>query len=125
MKKLERGRSVNMNDKEILNDWFDDVIHWRTTDTEPLRFGRVMRFGKHKGEHIYWLIVTYPNYMEWIVNNTQLKLTETEKWWRDKINEQRWFESRAKVITVGASLMKYDPEYLLPDNIDDPHWAVE
>ncbi len=113
-----------MNDKEKLQKWFNDIVSERTTDTEPLRFGRVMPFGKHKGEHVYWLLVTYPSYMNWITNNTSYRLSEVEEWWRATLDEQRSFERRVNMLDLASEIFKHDPVSMCP-HIDNPHWIVE
>ena len=102
-----------MTDRQILSQKFDDGT---VTETD-LSFGRKMPFGKYKGTCIYYLLVAHPYYMEWILKHTKFTLTETEAWWKDKI------DTIIRVDNLLCGLSSY--LYMGDSNIENPHWIVE
>lgn len=119
-----------MTDKELLEQRFRD----EKVSDEDLAFGRIMPFGKHKGMYLYRLLVKHPYYMNWILENTQFTLTETEAWWKEKIdNEIKRLErvnmtKRMEEYNRYLGESNYDAYYdddLDLGNIEDPYWIVE
>ena len=106
------------NEKELLEKKYqtDKVCE------SDLSFGRIMPFGKYKGKYIYHLLVKHHRYMDWIVNNTQFKLTETEMWWKKKIDD---FIDDCRCDRV---LQAVSPYFMTMGDIeheDNPHAIVE
>lgn len=106
-----------MTDTEILIEKYNGG----NVTEEDLSFGRIMPFGKYKGKYIYHLLVKHWRYMDWIVNNTKFKLTETEKWWKNKIDITIAIV-RADKILNGLPLPSSN---ILMPNIENPHLIIE
>ena len=106
-----------MEDKERLQSLYDSG-HISSSD---LKFGRKIPFGKYKGEYIFFLLAAHPYYMDWVVNNTQFTLNETEAWWKAKADLE--FEAlRADRLIYALKSQMYLGGM---DNEDNPHAIVE
>ena len=86
--------------------------------------GRTMPFGKHKGESILYLLVKHYKYMEWVVNNTQFKLNEVEKWWDDELSDRMDLQ-RVDNILYGLNKTASKMEVIDSFPETNPHWVVE
>lgn len=86
--------------------------------------GRTMPFGKYKGESILYLLVKHYKYMEWVVNNTQFKLNEVERWWDDVLSERMDLQ---RVDNILYGLNKTASKMGVIDSFPEtnPHWVVE
>ena len=105
------------SDKARLTRWYDLGAKGATT----LTFGRKMPFGKYKGMYMYCLIIKHPMYLNWILDNTQFRLTETEEWWKRQIDTDIEKYRANRLILGLAPLMKLGGV----DNMENPHWIVE
>lgn len=107
-----------MTDKEILLDKYnkDEVTY------NHLSFGRQMPFGKYKGQYIYYLLVKHWRYMDWIVTNTDFILTDTEKWWKSKIDT--FIECR-KADNLISGLAGMLGSCIPLENENNPHLVIE
>ena len=108
-----------MTDRERLEACF------RAGDVKEkdLAFGRVMPFGKHKGKYVYHLLVKHHLYMDWVLANTRFTLTETETWWKDKIDTAVTIAKADRLIGGLGLCVKSVGK--LPPNIENPHSIVE
>lgn len=107
-----------MTDKELLEKKYNAG----KVTANDLDFGRTMPFGKYKGHHIYHLLVKHWRYMDWIVHNTTFTLTDTEKWWKAKIDIVIECRKADNLITGLAGMMGMAiPE----ENIENPHQVIE
>lgn len=88
-----------------------------------LSFGRIMPFGKYKGKYIYHLLIKHHRYMDWIVKNTQFKLTGTETWWKKKIDDFVRSMEDSQAVQILSCLVRYLPTDNPYEN--DPHSIVE
>lgn len=86
-----------------------------------LKFGRKIHFGKYKGEYIFFLLAAHPYYMDWVMNNTQFTLNETEIWWRAKADLELELIKADRLIYALKSQMRLGGM----DNEDNPHAVVE
>lgn len=113
-----------VSDKEKLEELLNS-----NRGCESITFGRVMPFGKYKGENIYTLVVKHPNYIKWVIEDTTFKLTDTEIWWREIIEEKRnevRSERRLNNLLVGLSrLMGSGICGDLDEYENNPHAIVE
>jgi hypothetical protein len=80
-----------------------------------------MPFGKYKGNAVYVLLVKHPLYMDWILKNTGFKLTDDEKWLKDKVDIAVECARGDRLIAGLASQMHLGGV----GNIENPHWIVE
>lgn len=90
---------------------------------DDLKFGRIISFGKYKGSFIYLLLVQHPLYMDWLINNTSFSLTETEKWWKAKVDLDLEL-MRASNLIYGLSSLTY-PSSIITPNENNPHVIIE
>lgn len=107
------------NEKEILERKYN-TGKVREND---LSFGRIMPFGKYKGKYIYHLLVKHHRYMDWIVKNTQFGLTETEMWWKKKIDDFVSSMEDSRTVQLLSCLVGYLPTDNSYEN--DPHSILE
>lgn len=107
-----------MDDKERLEEWYNAGV-WNPAGC--LNFGRSMPFGKYKGIAVYRLLVKHPMYMSWILENTGFKLSETEAWWKEKVDLAIELYRTDCLIAGLAGQMHLGGV----DNIENPHWIVE
>ena len=107
-----------MNDKEHLENWYNAGA-WNPS--EQLDFGRKMPFGKHRGKAVYCLLVKHPMYMDWILENTGFKLTDTEAWWKAKVDLVLEVARTDRLVADLTGQMHLGGV----DNIENPHWIVE
>ena len=107
-----------MTDREKLETWYK---HGARNAALCLDFGRKMPFGKYKGNAVYVLLVKHPMYMDWILENTGFKLTETEAWWKDKVDLVLEIIRADRLIAGLAGQMHLGGV----DNIENLHWIVE
>lgn len=86
--------------------------------------GRTMPFGKYKGKSILYLLVKHYKYMEWVINNTQFKLNEVEKWWDDELSDRMQLQ---RVDNLLYNLCGIASKSGVIDSFPEtnPHWAVE
>lgn len=106
-----------MQDKERLQSLYDSG-HISSSD---LKFGRKIPFGKYNGEYIFFLLAAHPYYMDWVVNNTQFTLNETERWWKAKADLEFEELRAARLINALGSQLYLGGM----DNEDNPHAIVE
>ena len=109
---------MSMDDKSRLQKWYSMGAR---RPAECLDFGRVMPFGKYKGTAVYCLLVKHPFYMSWILENTGFKLTETEAWWKAKVDLAIELWRADRLIAGLAGQMHLGGV----SNIENPHWIVE
>lgn len=60
--------------------------------------GRKIPFGKYKGDSVLYLLVKHWKYMQWILDNTNFKLNETEEWFNNYLNEQESLQYTDKIL---------------------------
>ena len=104
--------------KEIL----EEKYRKGQVSVDDLAFGRKIPFGKYKGQFIYHLLVKHWRYMDWVVKNTGFRLTETEAWWKNKIDT--FIECRKAdnlIFCLSGMLGSVVPM----ENENNPHCAVE
>ena len=106
-----------MQDKERLQSLYDSG----SISSSDLKFGRKISFGKYKGEYIFFLLAAHPYYMDWVVNNTQFTLNETEMWWKAKADLEFEALKASRLIYALKSQMYLGGM----DNEDNPHAIVE
>ena len=115
-------------DKELFTESEKEILERKYRRDEvresDLSFGRIMPFGKYKGKYIYHLLVKHHRYMDWIVNNTQFKLTETEMWWKKKIDDFVSSMEDQRTIQILSCLVGYLPTGDNPYE-NNPHAIVE
>ena len=105
------------NDKEILQSKIND----RSITSDDLMFGRKMPFGKYKGQFIYWLVVKHPYYVNWIINHTKFKFTDTEIWLHKECLDDLWLGNLNDLIyDLSKQVQKLGS---LPES--NPHYIVE
>lgn len=86
--------------------------------------GRNMPFGKYKGDSVLWLLVKHWKYMQWILDNTNFKLNETEEWFNNYLDEQESLQYTDKIlyglsqVTSNSSVIDDFPE-------TNPHYIIE
>lgn len=86
--------------------------------------GRKMPFGKYKGDSVLYLLVKHWKYMQWLIDNTNFKLNETEEWFNNYLDEQESLQYTDKIlyglsqVTSKDSVMNYFPE-------TNPHYIIE
>ncbi len=103
--------------KELLQNKINDG----TICSDDLLIGRVMNFGKYKGNYILWLIGKHPFYMKWIVENTSFKLNDVEQWWKEQVETAILLEHVDSIIYgLGKQVIKCGE---LPES--NPHYIVE
>lgn len=107
-----------LNDKERLKSWYNAGAR---NPSEQLDFGRKMPFGKYKGKAVYCLLVKHPMYMSWILENTGFKLTETEAWWKAKVDLAIELYRADRLIAGLVGQMHLGGV----GNIENPHWIIE
>ena len=61
------------------------VLKKRYSSSKDVCFGRTFPFGKYKGDYIYRVIVVNYPYVNWVLENTQFKLTEDELWFLNEM----------------------------------------
>lgn len=107
-----------MTDKEILEEKYnrDEVT------ANDLNFGRTMPFGKYKGQFIYYLLVKHWRYMDWAVKIAGFRLTETEQWWKSKIDTFIAIRRADNLIFGLSGIMN---SVVPMENEDNPHCVVE
>lgn len=106
-----------MTDKELLQKKYDSA---NVTESD-LSFGRTMPFGKYKGKYIYYLLVKHHRYMQWALEGTSFTLTETERWWKNKIDTVIELAKADRLISGLCGQMNLGGM----DNIENPHSIVE
>ena len=107
-----------MADREKLETWYKCGAR---NAAACLDFGRKMPFGKYKGNAVYVLLVKHPMYMAWILENTSFKLTDDEKWLKDRVDIAVECYRADRLIAGLAGQMHLGGV----DNIENPHWIVE
>lgn len=111
-----------MTEKALLEELFDSTEPYDIWLKKLRSIGRTMPFGKYKGEPIVWLLTKHRYYMDWIVNNTQFKLNDLEKWWKDKVDTFVAIKSADRVILGVARYVGGCIESYIETN---PHVCVE
>lgn len=107
-----------MTHKEILTEKYNND----KVTAQDLNFGRQITFGKYKGQYIYYLLVKHWRYMDWLIANTGFVLTETEKWWKSKIDT--FIECRKADYLISGLVGMMDSCIPL-ENENNPHIIVE
>lgn len=104
-----------------IKEFLESKIYDRSICGNDLHIGRIMPFGKYKGEHVLWVIGAHPFYMKWVVENTQFKLDETETWWKEQVDIALLLEHSDRIIyAIGKQVIKHGE---LPET--NPHYIVE
>lgn len=86
--------------------------------------GRKMPFGKYKGDSVLYLLVKHWKYMQWILNNTNFKLNETEEWFNNYLDEQESLTYTDKIL---YGLSQVDSKYGIINSFPEtnPHYIIE
>jgi hypothetical protein len=86
--------------------------------------GRKIPFGKYKGDSVLYLLVKHWKYMQWILDNTNFKLNETEEWFNNYLDEQESLQHTDKIL-YGLSQVasKCDVIDSFPET--NPHYIIE
>lgn len=86
--------------------------------------GRKMPFGKYKGDSVLYLLVKHWKYMQWVLDNTNFKLNETEEWFNNYLDEQ---ESLQYTNMILYGLSKVISKSNVIDNFPEtnPHYIIE
>ena len=91
-----------------------------TAREEDYQFGRIMPFGKYRGEYIYYMILRHPGYSKWIGGNTNFKFNEIEMWWLNEIVDLVRLDNL--IGALGGAVIRYGEP---PENIENPHSIIE
>lgn len=86
--------------------------------------GRKMPFGKYKGDSVLYLLVKHWKYMQWVIDNTNFKLNETEEWFNNYLDEQKSLQYTDKIL-YGLSQVTSKSNVI--DNFPEtnPHYIIE
>lgn len=86
--------------------------------------GRKMPFGKYKGDSVLYLLVKHWKYMQWVLDNTNFKLNETEEWFNNYLDEQESLQYTDKIL-YGLSQVTSKSNVI--DNFPEtnPHYIIE
>ena len=86
--------------------------------------GRKMPFGKYKGDSVLYLLVKHWKYMQWVLDNTNFKLNETEEWFNNYLDEQESLQYTDKIL---YGLSKVTSKSNVIDNFPEtnPHYIIE
>jgi len=104
-----------------IKDFLQNKINDGSICGDDLLIGRVMNFGKYKGNYILWLISKHPFYMNWIVKNTSFQLNEVEQWWKEQVETAMLLAHVDSIIYgLGKQVIKHGE---LPES--NPHYIVE
>ena len=83
-----------------------------------------MPFGKYKGDSVLYLLVKHWKYMQWVLDNTNFKLNETEEWFNNYLDEQESLQYTDKIL---YGLSKVTSKSNVIDNFPEtnPHYIIE
>lgn len=86
--------------------------------------GRNMPFGKYKGDSVLYLLVKHWKYMQWVLDNTNFKLNETEEWFNNYLDEQESLQYTNKILYGLSQVISKDN---VIDNFPEtnPHYIIE